>query len=212
MGDGGSQLGGAGGEPGGGPGGELGGGPGDLERWVSDARARLAADSRVRERWLRAQADDEASLTGALLALAEWGDAVVVTTVAGRRHRGVLTGVGIDFVALAAGGQTLTLVALHALGQVRAGAPGRGARSNAGPARSIAATPEGTDLGARMLDVLAQAAGQRPRLAVSAGAEPVVGELRAVGADVLVMQPDGAAGLAYVRVASVSEVSFLASG
>src|SRR3954449_10120436 len=48
-----------------------GGMDGDLERWAADARAREAADARVRERWLRAQAAEEASLAGVLLALAE---------------------------------------------------------------------------------------------------------------------------------------------
>ncbi len=32
-----------------------------LERWAADARAREAADARVRERWLRAQAEEEAA-------------------------------------------------------------------------------------------------------------------------------------------------------
>src|SRR5215213_6343157 len=46
-------------------------GAGDLERWAADARAREAADARVRERWLRAQAAEDASLAGVFLALAE---------------------------------------------------------------------------------------------------------------------------------------------
>ena len=73
----------------------------DLERWAADARAREAADARVRERWLRAQAEDGANLAGLLLALAERRETVVVTTTAAAGHRGVVTGVGVDFVALA---------------------------------------------------------------------------------------------------------------
>jgi len=67
-------------------------------------------------------------------------------------------------------------------------------------------------LGVRLADVLAQAAGQRPRVSVQAGAASVTGDLRAVGTDVLTVRTDGAAGLVYVRLLSLSEVSFLASG
>ena len=64
----------------------------------------------------------------------------------------------------------------------------------------------------RLVDVLAQAAGQRPRVSVQAGATAVVGDLQAVGRDVLTVRADGGAGAVYVALASVSEVSFLASG
>ena len=45
-----------------------------------------------------------------------------------------------------------------------------------------------------------------------AGAASVVGELRAMGSDVLTVRADGDAGAVYVGLASLSEVSFLASG
>ena len=189
-------------------------GAGDLERWAADARAREAADARVRERWLRAQAEEESSMAGVLLALAERRETVLVTTVAGRRHRGVVAGVGVDFAALqaperpserdggAAGGTTL--VAFAALGDVRVVEGGR---------RSAQTTGEGTVvLGVRLGEVLAQATGQRPRISVQAGANAVVGDLRAVGGDVLTVRADGGAGVVYVPLASISEVSFLASG
>jgi len=66
-------------------------------------------------------------------------------------------------------------------------------------------------LGVRLADVLAQAAGQRPRISVQTGTVSAVGDLRAVGSDVLTLHTDGT-GVVYVRLASVSEVSFLASG
>lgn len=180
-------------------------GAGDLERWAADARAREAADARVRERWLRAQAEEESSLAGVLLALAERRETVVVTTVAGRRHRGVVAGVGVDFAALQAPAGTTTLVALAALGDVRVVDGGR--RSSA------TTTGDGAvELGVRLGEVLAQAAGQRPRISVQAGAVVVVGDLRAVGGDVITVRADGEAGAVYVPLASISEVSFLASG
>jgi hypothetical protein len=179
-------------------------GAGDLERWAADARAREAADARVRERWLRAQAEEGSSLAGVLLALAERRATVVVTTVGGRRHRGVVAGVGLDFVALQAPAGTTTLVAFAAVGDVRVADAGR----RVAPTTGEAPRP----LGARLGDVLAQAAGQRPRISVQAGVAAVVGDLRAVGDDLLTLRADGAAGAVYVALASVSEVSFLASG
>ena len=178
-------------------------GPGDLERWAADARAREAADARVRERWLRSQAEEEASMAGVLLALAERRATVVVATTAGRRLYGVVTGVGLDFAALVSSGTT-TLVALAAVADVRVAEDGARA--------SPAATTATGALGVRLVDVLAQAAGQRPRVSVHAGAASVMGDLRAVGTDVLTVRTDGAAGVVYVGLASMSEVSFLASG
>jgi hypothetical protein len=179
----------------------------DLERWAADARARDAADARVRERWLRAQAEEEASLGGALLACAEREEAVVLTGVDGRRHRGVVAGVGLDFCAVVSPSGTTTLVCLETLAELRPVDPaGRRRAPAAGDGHGRAS------LGVRLADVLAQAAGQRPRIAVQAGAASVVGDLRAVGTDLLTVRTDGTAGVAYVRLASVSDVSFLASG
>jgi len=188
-------------------------GAGDLEQWAADARAREAADARVRERWLRAQAAEEASLAGVLLALAERRETVTLTTVHGRRHRGVVTGVGVDFVAVEVPAGTPTLVALAALADVRVVEQGAapGTRSTA-QAATTGDGPGQAAMGVRMGDVLAQAAGQRPRVAVHAGAASVVGELRAMGSDVLTLRTDGDARAVYIGLASVSEVSFLASG
>ena len=58
----------------------------DVERWAAEVRARDAADARVRERWLRRSAEEEAELAGVLLDLAERGVTAVVTTSSGRRH------------------------------------------------------------------------------------------------------------------------------
>jgi hypothetical protein len=179
-------------------------GVGDLERWAADARAREAAEARVRERWLRAQAAEEASLAGVLVALAERRETVVLTTAPGRRHRGIVTGVGVDFVAIESPAGMATLVALGVVADVRV----------AEEARTVATTgdADGGALGVRLADVLAQAAGQRPRVSVHAGTASVVGELRSMGADVLTVRADGDAGAVYVGLASLSEVSFLASG
>ena len=183
----------------------------DLERWAADARAREAAEARVRERWLRSQAEEGTTLAGLLLALAERREPVVVATVAGGRHRGVLIAVGVDFVAVQAPAGTTTLVALAAVADVRVVDAGR--RPIAPATVDGHARGEGRlAFGVRLVDVLGQAAGQRPRVAVQAGAASVVGDLRSVGDDVLTLRTDGAAGLVYVSLPSVSDVSFLASG
>jgi hypothetical protein len=188
-------------------------GAGGLEQWAADARAKEAADARVRERWLRAQAAEEASLAGVLLALAERRETVVLTTAPGRRHRGVVTGVGMDFVVIEGPAGTPTLVALAALADVRVAEGGTEPASRSAARTTTTGDGAGRGaLGVRLGDVLAQAAGQRPRVAVHAGAASVVGQLRAVGSDVLTVRTDGDARAVYVGLASVSEVSFLASG
>ena len=185
-------------------------GVGDLERWAAAARAREAADARVRERWLRAQAAEGASMAGVLLDLAERRETVVVATIAGRRHRGLVTGVGEDFVAIESPSGTITLVALSGLGDVRV--VGRSVGSGSRVAANTGDRPGRGSLGARLADVLAQAAGGRPRVLVQTGAASVGGDLRGVGLDVLTVQTDGDAGPVYVSLPSLSEISFLASG
>ena len=110
---------------------------------------------------------------------------------------------GLDFAILQAAAGASTLLVLAAVADVRV-VEGR----SKGPTTGDGA---GQDLGVRLADVLAQAAGQRPRVAVQAGAASVVGDLRAVGRDVLTLRTD-ARELVYVGLASVSEISFLASG
>lgn len=180
----------------------------DLERWAADARAREAADAKVRERWLRVQAEESSSVAGILLSMAERRDTVLVTTLSGARHRGAVIGVGMDFVALAVASGTTTLVALAMLAQVRSVTAER--RPTTGAA--LADVGDRSAFGVRLVDVLGQAAGQRPRISVHAGTASVVGDLQAVGDDVLTLRADGGAGLVYVPLRSVSEVSFLASG
>ena len=75
----------------------------DLERWAAEARAREAADARVRERWLRTQAEEGGRLGLVLAGLAERRADVLLTTVAGRAIAGRLLAVGQDFVAITPG-------------------------------------------------------------------------------------------------------------
>ena len=176
----------------------------DVERWAAEVRARDAADARVRERWLRRSAEEEAELAGVLLDLAERGVTAVITTSSGRRHPGRVAAVGSDFVAMRTGGDRTTLVALGALASVRVDGVGG---TTGGPAvgrRSVTVS---------MADVLAHAVGRRPRVQAHCDAATVAGELRSVGADVVTLLTDGdPSGQAYVSLASVSEISLLDSG
>ncbi len=177
----------------------------DIERWVADARADEAAGERVRERWLRRQAEEDASFAGVLLDLAERGLTVTVTGVSGRRHQGRVAAVGADFVALRAESGRLTLLALRSMARVRLAPP---ARRVSGGARD---GMEGSDV--TLAEVLAQAVEHRPRLSVHFDADHLIGQLRAVGADVLSLAVDDQpSGMTYARLASVSEISFLDSG
>jgi hypothetical protein len=179
----------------------------DLERWAAEARARDAVDARVRERWLRRQAEEEAAFAGLLLDLAERGVTAVLTTTGGRRHLGRIEAVGADFAALRTGADRTTLVALDAMAAVRVGAPkgpALGAAADTRPGRTVAVT---------MADVLAHAVARRPRVHLHAGLSALAGELRSVGADVATVLCDGdPSGLAYVSLRSVSEISLLDSG
>ena len=178
----------------------------DVERWAAEVRARDAADARVRERWLRRSAEEEAELAGVLLDLAEGGVTAVLTTSSGRRHPGRVAGLGADFVAVRTDGNRTTLVALTALASVRVNGFGPAMRSDAQP-------EDGRSVGVSMADVLAHAAGRRPRVHVHCGAATVVGELRSVGTDVVTLRTDGdPSGQAYVSLASVSGISLLDSG
>lgn len=180
----------------------------DLEAWAAEARAREAADARARERWLRTQAEEGAQLAQVLAGLVEQRAVVAVTTSAGRTVTGRLATLGRDFVAVAAPGGRLTLVALHAVAWVR---PSERRRD---PVVGPEPEDEGGDAsGAGLIDVLAQAVADRPRVAVETEHAGITGELRAVGIDLVVIEiPGSQRGLAYVRLGSVYEISFLDSG
>ena len=181
----------------------------EIERWAAEARAREAVDARVRERWLRRQAEEEATFAGALLDLAERQVGVVVTTTANRRHTGVVEAVGADFVALRAAGGRTAIVALRSVAAGGTGGSGDGRLRALGsrderPSRSVTVG---------LTDVLAHAAANHPRVLVHAGTAAVVGELRTVGTDVISVHTDGdPSANVYLSLASVSEVSFLDSG
>ena len=182
---------------------------GDLGRWAADARASEAARARTRERWLRRQASEEATLPGVALDLAERGDPVVLTTTSGRAHRGRLVAVARDVWVLRSDATGVTFVATDAIASLRA-QPGSGSR----PAPE-AAGARPAPLVATMAEMLADLAAEHPRVMVVIRGVPeaMVGQLRSVGADVATLRVTGEPPTTvYVRLGSLSELSVLGSG
>ncbi len=167
-----------------------------LERWLATARADDAAAARARERWLRQMAEESSSFAGVLLDLAERGAPVIVQTRGGRRHRGTIIVVGVDFVALHTAQRADLLVAYTGIASVRTD----GVSAPVGDRQVTFALD--------LAEAVAALASDRPRVLVHAGAdgEGTSGELRSAGEDVVTVQLDGNAGAAYVPIASISEL------
>lgn len=167
-----------------------------LERWVAEARVEAAAAERSREHWLRAVAEQEATLGGVLLDLAEQHRPVVVT-VGGRRHRGVVRAMGADFVALQRDGheRLLRLSAITLVQTTTEVAPVLGDR--------VITTDH------RLEHLLDDLAADRARvLLVTTDDATVTGEVRSVGTDVVVLRTDAQPPTAaYVPVPAVREMA-----
>jgi hypothetical protein len=170
-----------------------------LERWAADARVDEAARARSRERHLRHQAEEDATLAGVLADVLEAGALVVVHTRSGGRHGGTVRAAGADFVALGPDGRrgSEVVVALAAVASVRI-RPGTptvlGDRAVVGRVR--------------LADVLAVLAAERAAVRlVTAGGESLAGVVRSTGQDVVVIAGrDRSSGVAYVPFDAVSEV------
>jgi hypothetical protein len=168
---------------------------------LDEGRAREAGAARARSRWLRASAEADVSLVGALLDLAERGSAVVVGTTAGRVHQAAAVALGEDVVVLRLH-DGLVLVPLAAVAWVRPVGDPAPAGTRAAPG------------GPRLVDLLGRSGERGDRVVLTlAGGATVAGRLEAAGADVVRMRTDGAAGgPAYVSVASIREAAVFRSG
>lgn len=151
-----------------------------LERWAADALVDEAARQRTRQRWLRIQAEEEASILGALLDLAERARPVVLD-VGDHRIRGAVVGIGADFLAVRTDRSQDALVRTDAVEAVRAepGAPG--------VVGDRAVLVEVT-----LAAVLGPLAAERPEVLVrTRSGHTVRGELRTAGTDVIRLRADG---------------------
>lgn len=152
----------------------------DLDSWLAGLRAGEDAGARRRERALELQVSEEASFHGVLVDLAEHGRRVALDTTVGSRPL-ELRGVGIDFCAGFDHGRWV-LVPLAAVAAVRP----------LGSGRELPGGNRAGGIDATLLEALADLLADRPRLVVTvASGEPVVGELRSVGTDVVTLRSDG---------------------
>ena len=151
-----------------------------LERWAADAVVDEAARQRARQRWLRTQAEEEASFVGTLLDLAERGRSVTLE-VGAHRVRGRIVGIGGDFVALRSERDQHVLLRTGVVEVVRAepGAP--------------AVTGDRTTvLEVGLAGVLGPLAAERPDVLVrTTSGAAVRGELRSAGVDVVHLRLPG---------------------
>jgi len=170
-----------------------------LTKWAAEARIDEAAQQRIRERWLRQQAAEEATMAGILVDLAERDRPVLLRTVAGRTHRGLLAAVAVDFCAIRTAQDVDVLITFDGVSSLHTqpgDAPTTGARA--------------LTLDLMLHEALAELALDRPRVLVlcRGDQEGIAGELRSVGRDVLTLRLDGRpAPLAYVPLTSVVEVA-----
>ena len=152
-----------------------------LHRFAAESQVGEAAASRSRQRWLEKQAVEETTFAGVLADLADRGRPVLVHTSAGRRHRGRITALGEDFVAVSTDGGSEVLVATRAVTSVRSQPRDIAAHSG----RAVA-------LDLTFAIAVAALAEERPRVAVATTTDSTLnGHLRAVGRDVLTLRVDG---------------------
>ncbi len=150
-----------------------------LARWAADAAVDDAARARTRERWLRIQAEEEASLAGVLLDLAEQGRPVVLEA-GSHRLRGHLVGLGIDFAAVRTEQEQDVLVRLAALDAVHTEPGGRPVVGDRSPALDV-----------DLAGVLGPVAAERPQVVVRTRSGTAVrGQLRSASASVIRLRTD----------------------
>jgi len=151
-----------------------------LGRWAADAAVDEAARQRARQRWLRLQAAEEASLVGTLVDLAE-RRRVVSLDVGAERLRGRVVGVGADFVALRTERDQQALVRTGSIDAVRAE-----------PGSAAVAGDRAPVLDVGLAGVLGPLAAERPDVVVrTRGGSVVRGELVSAGADVVRLRVPG---------------------
>ena len=177
----------------------------ELAALLDEARGSEAVRSRTSRRWLEQQALEEARLSGVLLAASEQGGTITVRTVSGRTHTGRVTAVASDFCTLHTATGTDVSIRLGALTLIqpdRGMQPVRAADSRTAPTRTT------------LTQMLSASAPESPDVTFVCAGHPdaVPGRLVAVGVDVATLQTDDRRGLAYVALASVTEVWLRGSG
>lgn len=173
---------------------------GDLDRALvsltDDARAEAGARTRRLTGSLRRQAEEEGTVAGILLDLAERHEHVVLTTAGDRTLRGTICIIGADFVTLRSPAGERTWVPTGRIASVRTEPVV--ARTVGDRVVRVAETLRGH---------LASSAGERPWVSVHPlGSETVSGTLLAVGQDVLTVRSDQGT-TTYVPTALIDDLT-----
>jgi hypothetical protein len=172
-----------------------------LDRWVAEARVEDAARRRSSERWLRQQAEEEATFAGVLIDLGERGAHVAVHTSSGRVHRGRISVVGLDFMRVEVPMAGDVLVALKVISSVRTDRDEPVVTGDRASSSRLALAEMITGLAAER---------DRALFVPLDGRGPVCGTVRSVGQDLVVVRLDGGgdshAGIAYLALSSIGEV------
>lgn len=145
-----------------------------LSKWVAEGRVDAAAGERARQRWLERQADEDATMTGVLLDLAERRRPVSLRTMAGRTARGPIVALGADFAIVREERIGDVVIPLRAVATVW-GAPGEEPPSGDRPISVAVLFPE----------ALVELAADRPLVLVAVAHGEIRGELRSAGTDVI---------------------------
>lgn len=167
-------------------------------RFLDEVTQEAAVRRRAAQQGLQDRASESATWIGTLRDLAERRTPVVVQLQGGRCHRGCLTAVSGDHVVL--GGQPTVVIALHAIGLIRAS---RGARGTL-PQGDRRAADERT-----LLETLVELLPLDPvvHLGTRGPAEPLRGTVVRVGEDLVSLRTeDGAA--VVVPAAAVTDLAW----
>jgi hypothetical protein len=169
-----------------------------LTRWAAEAQVDEAARARSRERWLQKQAEEETTFVSVVADLAERDRAVLIQMANGRRHRGIIAVLGVDFVGVRTDTGIDVFVALDAIASVRSGPNDPAALSG----RTVA-------LQLLLSDAIIAMAEDRPRVTVATAADGVINsDLRSVGQDVITIRVDGdTRANIYVPIHAISEIA-----
>ena len=138
-----------------------------LSRWVAEGSSDQAALARARQHWLERQAEEEATLVGSIIDLAERGQAITIATTAGGRHTGAVVAVGSDFAILRVHRFGDIVIRHDAIAFLRP-FPGDN-------------TPTGDrplEINLALADALVELSAERPRVQIATGGEELTGELR----------------------------------
>lgn len=170
-----------------------------LANWLADCQVDEAAAARARQRSLEQQAAQESTIAGVLLDLAERGQPITVKTAGGQVCEGQVVAVGADFVFVRDDNKGDLLIPTKAIATIRTASADRpviGAR----PRSSVA-----------LLDTLDELAADHAHVLVTIGDECVSGQLRVVGADVIMVAVDKArSNMVHIATAAIDHLLVLA--